>query len=181
MNQFRRHSSYRLIHRMRRWVQTFRLGACGQHVWIDRGVRLLRFPRGIQLADEVALKEGAHLCVCNAEASIVIGARTTIGHYTFIYASERVEIGNDCMIAPFVYIVDSDHETGRGWPMNQQPNRTAPVRIGDDVWIATGARILAGVTIGTGAVIAAGAVVNDDVPPYTIAGGIPARVLGERS
>lgn len=181
VNQFRKNNPYGLIHRARRWWQSLRLGTCGQRVWIDQGVRLLRFPQGIHLGNEVALKEGTHLCSCNKDASITVGARTTIGHYTFIYASGRIDIGEDCMIAPFVYIVDSDHETARDRPMNQQSNRVAPVRIGDDVWIATGAKILAGVTIGQGAVIAAGAVVNDDVPPNAVAGGVPARLIGERT
>lgn len=181
VNQFRQHNPYRLIHRVRRWWQALRLGRCGARVRIERGVRLLRFPRGIHLADEVALKEGANVCACNHGAVVSIGARTTIGHYTFIYASERIEIGADCLIAPFVYIVDSDHEMRRDRPINRQPNVTAPIVIGNDVWIATGARILKGVSIGDGAVIAAGAVVTDPVPPYAIVGGIPARAIGERT
>jgi len=158
-----------------------RIGFCGARVRFEQHVRLLRFPRGISLADEVAVKEGAQLCPCNQQAKISVGERTTIGHYTFIYASERIEIGSDCMIAPFVYIVDSDHAIERSKPMNQQPNITAPIRIGNDVWIATGAKILRGVTVGNGAVIAAGAVVKDDVPSFAIVGGVPARQIGERT
>ena len=90
-------------------------------------------------------------------------------------------IGDDCLIAPFVYIVDSDHGIGRAKKINEQPNETAPVRIGNDVWIGAGAKILKGVTLGEGAVIAAGALVKEDVAPYRIAGGIPARILGERT
>ncbi|MEI2703283.1 MAG: DapH/DapD/GlmU-related protein [Baekduia sp.] len=55
-----------------------------------------------------------------------------------------------------------------------------PVVIGDRVWIALGAKILGGVTIGEGAVVAAGAVVTKDVPAWSIAGGVPATVIGER-
>jgi maltose O-acetyltransferase len=56
----------------------------------------------------------------------------------------------------------------------------APVKIGDYVFIGPRAIILAGVTIGDGAVVAAGAVVTKDVDPYTIVGGVPAKVIGER-
>lgn len=52
--------------------------------------------------------------------------------------------------------------------------------IGHDVWIGSRVTILGGVTIGTGAIIAAGAVVNKDVPPYTIVGGVPAKIIRTR-
>lgn len=52
--------------------------------------------------------------------------------------------------------------------------------IGNDVWIGACARLMEGVTIGDGAIIAAGAVVTKDVPPYAVAGGVPARVLRYR-
>jgi acetyltransferase-like isoleucine patch superfamily enzyme len=55
--------------------------------------------------------------------------------------------------------------------------RTAPVRIGDGVWVGSGATILAGVTVGDGAVIAAASVVTKDVPPGVLVAGNPARVI----
>ncbi|NET30847.1 MAG: hypothetical protein F6K19_02435, partial [Cyanothece sp. SIO1E1] len=64
--------------------------------------------------------------------------------------------------------------------INKQPNQTAAIEIGDDVWIGTGAKILKGVRIGIGAVIAAGALVKDDVEAYAIVGGIPAKKISER-
>lgn len=84
------------------------------------------------------------------------------------------------MIAPFVYIVDSDHGLQREKKMNLQPNSARPISIGNDVWIGAHCVILPGVKIHDGAVIAAGAVVREDVPPYMIVGGVPAKPLGER-
>ena len=82
--------------------------------------------------------------------------------------------------APFVYIVDSDHNIDKGQLINQQPNNTAAVKIGNDVWIGTGAKILKGVTIKDGAVIAAGSLVKSDVNSYEVHGGVPAKKISER-
>lgn len=179
-SQLRRHLRRTLSVRFRVLRARLRLGSVGEDLYLDSGVQLLRYPKNIFLADHVVIKRNAELCACNSSANIRIGPRTTVGHYTFIYASEEIVIGADCLIAPFVYLVDSDHGTRRDLPINRQGNQTAPIRVGNDVWLGTGARILKGVTIGDGAVVAAGALVKEDVPPYTIVGGIPARSLGER-
>jgi acetyltransferase-like isoleucine patch superfamily enzyme len=147
---------------------------------IYRGAALLRYPGNITLGPNAVIKSAVHLCPCRPGARVSIGARTTIGFYTFIYASNRIEIGNDTMVAPFCYIVDSDHGTDAGTRMNLQPNVTRPIRIGSDVWIGAHAVVLPGVTIEDGAVIAAGAVVREDVAAGVIVGGVPARALGAR-
>lgn len=147
---------------------------------IDKDVEFMRYPHNIFLEDNLVIKEGARICSCNEKAVIKVGNNTTIGYHTFIFASNKIEIGDDCMIAPFVYLVDSDHGIEKNERMNRQPNHTAPIKIGNDVWIGTGAKILKGVTIGDGAVVAAGALVKDDVPAYKIVGGIPAKIISER-
>lgn len=149
-------------------------------MYIDRNVRLMRFPKNISIQDEVMLKEGARICACNHEAKISIGKRTTIGYHNFIFASEKIEIGDDCLIAPLVYIVDSNHRILRNTRINQQLNVTAPIKIENDVWIASNVTILKGVIIEEGAVIAANSVVNQNVGRYEIWGGTPAKKIGER-
>jgi len=149
-------------------------------VCLFSNVSLLRFPKGINLGPDVVIKSGAHLCPCRPEARISVGARTTIGFHSFLYASQLIEIGDDCMIAPFVYIVDSDHGTSRENRMNLQAHRTKPIKIGDDVWVGAHAVILAGTSIGNGAVVAAGAVVRGEVAPGSVVGGVPASFLRER-
>jgi acetyltransferase-like isoleucine patch superfamily enzyme len=180
VSQVRKHTKFQLIHKLRLVAQRRRLGAIGARVHIDDDVKLMRYPKNIFLDDNIMIKEGARICSCNEKAIIRIGKNTTVGYHTFIFASNAIEIGDDCMIAPFVYLVDSDHGIEKNSRMNTQPNQTAPIKIGNDVWIGTGAKILKGVTIGDGAIIAAGAVVKDDVPPYKIAGGIPAKIISER-
>lgn len=180
MNQFRKHHRVTLIDRLRVWYTCRCLGKVGPGVFIGRRVGLLRYPDKIRLGRDVVIKHDAELCVCNQSSTITVGERTTIGSYTFVYASAGITIGNDCMIAPFVYLVDSDHGTKKGTLMNQQSNVTAPITIGSDVWIGTRAVITRGVVIGDGAVIAAGAVVRDDVASGQIVAGVPARIIGER-
>ena len=179
-SQLRKHLKFNYLNWIRWYFQRKRLGKLGRNVFIDKNVSLLRFPKNIFVMDQVVLKEGANICSCNKSAKIQIGDRTTIGFYTFIYASKNIKIGKDCLIAPFVYIVDSDHNIEKGKNINQQPNSSAPINIGNDVWIATGAKILKGVRIGNGAVIAAGSVINTDVPENCIYGGIPGKKIGER-
>jgi len=178
--QLRSHLKPGIISKIRCYFQKVRLGSCGNNVYFENNVGILRYPGNITIHDDVILKEGSRICSCNENAHIEIGKRTTIGYHTFIFASDGITIGSDCLIAPFVYIVDSDHGIERSRPINVQPNSTGPVRIGNDVWIGTGSKILKGVSIADGAVIAAGSVVNQDVESSQIVGGTPARTIGMR-
>lgn len=180
MSQLRKHLTFTWRHRWRARRQRSRLGHLGSRVWIDKRVELMRYPGNISIGDEVVLKEGARICACNQSARISIGARTTIGYHNFLFASAGIEIGEDCLIAPFVYIVDSDHGTARNQKINTQPNTAKAVKIGSDVWIASNVTILKGVSIADGAVVAANSVVNRDIGAYEIWGGSPAKKIGER-
>ncbi|CAM8654833.1 WbbJ Acetyltransferase (isoleucine patch superfamily) [Oxalobacteraceae bacterium] len=179
-SQLHKNLKYTWLIWLRAAWQRRRLGALGARVFIEKNVGLMRYPHNIRVADEVVIKEGARICACNEHAQIRIGARTTVGYHTFIFASASITVGDDCLIAPFVYLVDSNHGSRRYERINRQPNTTAPVVIGNDVWIGAKATVLAGVTIGDGAIIASGATVKRDVEPYTIVGGSPAKVIGER-
>ena len=180
MNQLRKYLKFNIFN----WIRLFRnwtiLGSCGNRVFFDSNVKIMRFPKNIFIKNAVVIKEGVRICSCNEFAKIIIGNNTTIGYHTFIFASERIEIGNNCLIAPFVYIVDSNHASSRESLINEQENKTAPIIIGNDVWVGVKATILSGVKIGDGAIIGAGAIVDKNVDPYSIVGGIPARNIGER-
>ena len=178
--QLRKHLKPTFLSRYRYWRQSRRLGYCGPGIYFERDVHLMRYPENISLGANMVIKTGARICACNEKATVSIGENTTFGYHTFLFASEQITIGANCLIAPFVYLVDSDHSIARHQLINRQPNQTAPISIGDDVWIGTGAKILKGVSVGTGAVIAAGALVKDDVEPYAIVGGIPAKKISER-
>lgn len=113
--------------------------------------------------------------------SIIAEHNVHLGPYCILYGHGGITIGANTMLAMGTTVVSSNHGIPpRGVLIRSRPDRRMPVAIGDDVWIGTGATILGGVTIGRGAVIGAGAVVTRDVPEYSIAMGVPARVTGER-
>jgi len=109
-------------------------------------------------------------------SGIKIGEDTIIGDHCFLDGRDRLEIGDHVDIASEVLIYNSEHDISS----EDFHAVTAPVEIGDYVFIGPRAIILPGVKIGKGAVVAAGAVVTKDVAEFKIAGGVPAREIGER-
>ena len=85
-----------------------------------------------------------------------------------------VTLGDGCLVGHNVVFATLDHDK---CPSKRGDMTAAPIVVGKDVWIGAHATILKGVTIGDGAIVAAGAVVTRDVPPNTIAAGVPARVV----
>ncbi len=183
MVQFRKNNKRSIYSKLITYYYKWLIKGSSIGVQFDFQVYLMRFPRNIQLKDFVYIKSGARLCPCNNKAYIYIGKNTTIGYDTKIFASECITIGDNCMIAPNVYIVDSDHGVDRNELMNAQSNVTAEIKIGNDVWIATGAIILKGAIIPDGCIIAANSMVTGkfELEPYSIYGGTPAKKIGERS
>jgi acetyltransferase-like isoleucine patch superfamily enzyme len=106
-----------------------------------------------------------------------IGTRSYINDCSTVTCFEHIQIGSGCSISWHTNILDTNvHELivqGRPRP------RSKPVVIGNEVWIGTGAMVLAGTTIGDRAVVAAGSVVTSDVPSGVVVGGNPARVISE--
>ena len=180
MSQLRKHLKFSFKNNIRAFIQRKRIGMLGKNVWIDKRVEFMRFPKNIFIKENVVIKEGARICTCNKTAKISIGKNTTVGYHTFIFATTEVEIGDDCLIAPFVYIVDSDHNIKKERKINQQSNNSEKITIKNDVWLGSNVTILKGVTIGEGSVIAAGSLVNKDIEPYTINAGTPTKIISER-
>ena len=110
-------------------------------------------------------------------SGIEIGSDTIIGFSSFLDGRESLIIGNHVDIASEVMIYNSEHDIHS--PDFKAVN--SPVEIGDYVFIGPRVIILPGVKVGRGAIIAAGAVVTKDVPEYSIVGGVPAKVIGERT
>ncbi len=110
-----------------------------------------------------------------------VGKRVTVNEFCFIWAGGDLEIGDNVLIGHGVTILTSEHNYDKiNISIKYSGISLKPVKIGSDVWIGARATILAGVTINDGSIIAAGAVVTKDVPPYTIVGGVPAKVIKNR-
>jgi len=115
--------------------------------------------------------------------NITIGERVSIGSRCFLWAGPdkgRIVIGDDVLFGPEVIITAANYRFNDGAPVTKQLMEEGDVIVGADVWIGARAIILPGVTIGDGAIIGAGALVRGDVPPFAIAVGVPARVVGQR-
>jgi acetyltransferase-like isoleucine patch superfamily enzyme len=131
----------------------------GEAVFGDRFTAL-----GEPYAVRIAVEEGGRL---------TIGDHVAMNCSTSLDVWHDVRIGSKVMIAPNVSIIDDNrHEIEPGAPLHN-----GPIIIGDNVWIAGNVTILSGVTIGQGSVIAAHSVVTRDIPPNSLAGGSPARVI----
>lgn len=92
----------------------------------------------------------------------------------------QVKIGDFSMLGEYVSIRDANHGTSPEEIMRFQPHSSASINIGRDVWIGKGSCVLPGVTIGEGSVIGANSVVNRDIPPFTLAAGVPVKILKKR-
>ena len=104
-----------------------------------------------------------------------------VGPYTVMYGHGGIEIGENTLISMHTCIVSSNHTVPpRGATIRFEPDILLPVKIGRDVWLGAGVKILGGVTVGDGCVVGAGAVVTHDLPSYSIALGVPARVVRQR-
>ena len=116
------------------------------------------------------------------DGPVEIGDYTCIGANTLIYgsASGGVKIGAHTQIAALSYIIDTDHGTNAGTLIQNQPNTVAPIEIGNDVWIAAGAKILKGSIISDGAIVGAQSVVKGYVPSNAIVAGVPAKIIKYR-
>jgi acetyltransferase-like isoleucine patch superfamily enzyme len=153
----------------------------GDNVVIERGVRLWVDTEGLS----ITIGDNSYLsshCVLNTfDGWIIIGSNCTVNSYAILYGHGGLKIGNDVRIAPQVMIMPMNHIfADPDVPIRKQGIQTQGITVEDDVWLGAGAVVLDGVTIGKGSVIGAGAVVSKDIPPYSIAVGVPARVVKRR-
>lgn len=130
------------------------------------------------------LKKSLHYCGSNiiiyehvvfaGPGGLDIGDNTSIAPFVHVWCGGRVIIGANCMIGSHVAITSLTHDYTQNVMHNNMIAK--PVVIEDEVWIGTHAIILPGIRVGRGAVIGAGSVVTRDIPPHSVAYGVPATV-----
>ena len=154
-----------------------KFAACGGLLRVHKRVRVLHRNCDIRLGRKVQLYRDVKLsAVGNAgtRAALTVGDGVAIGDRTEIHAGNSVTIGNGTLISWDCCIMDRDYHK-----LDSDTERTAPVVIGEHVWIGCNVLIVKGITVGDGAVIAAGAVVTKDVPAGALVGGNPAKIIKE--
>ena len=165
------------------WAWRFR--SCGRRSTVGR-CRYVRNARAVSIGHHTTLCDDwtlADLCPGGTEchANIKIGSHCTILHEFQCNSSTSVEIGDYVLIAPRVFITDSDHIVSEdGEPTTLcRSFRSAPVVIEHNCWLGVNSVVLKGVRIGHHSIVGANSVVTKDVPPNSIVGGVPAKVIGE--
>lgn len=133
----------------------------------------------IRLANDVILDRGVDIRT-HRYGRIEIGSHTYIGPYTCL-SGDFITIGESCLIASHSSIYANNHVFADPTRLIREQGHTYKgIVIEKDCWLGSGVRIVDGVTIGEGSVIGAGAVVTKNIPPYSVAVGVPAKVISRR-
>jgi acetyltransferase-like isoleucine patch superfamily enzyme len=150
--------------------------------YLDENVYIHACPGGVEIGANTYIMHGAVLHVYNfrdiPQSGIRIGENSLIGEYTVIRGQGGVSIGDRVFTSPMTQLIAVNHVfNDPKMPFSEQGITAQGIVIEDDVWLGANVVVTDGVRVGKGAVVAAGAVVTKDVPPYTVVGGVPARVL----
>lgn len=155
--------------------------------------RIIRFPIDIRGKKYISVAKGFTTGVgCrieaypkNEETTLFFGENFQMNDYVHITAMEKVQIGNNVLLASKIYISDCSHGSYAGDENDSHPDTrpdtrplfSKPVVIEDNVWLGEFVSVLPGVTIGKGTIVGANSVVSKSLPPYVIAVGTPAKPI----
>jgi acetyltransferase-like isoleucine patch superfamily enzyme len=164
---------------------SWRFHSLGARSTIGR-CRLICNPKAVSIGHHTSLSDDWCLAdldpsLGQAKPKICIGSYCSILHDFQCNASLSVEVQDYVLIAPRVFITDSDHIVDEAGERTTLCNsfRSAPVVIEHDCWLGVNSVVLKGVRVGHHSTIGANAVVTRDVPPFSIVAGAPARVIGQ--
>ena len=129
---------------------------------------------GMKISRPCFIDEGFN---CISPGNITIDKNCSFGHNNVFWAFNKIRIGPYVQSAIGVTLVAGGHNTQDYGPLTENQE----IVLEGETWIGANVTILGGVTVGRGTIIAAGAVVTQDIPPYSIAGGVPAKVIKSRN
>lgn len=113
-----------------------------------------------------------------AGTRLLIGEKTTtMGVKITLHEPGTIRIGRDCMFAGDVRMDTSDMHSILDLATGERLNPPADVVVGDHVWLGYGVYLMKGVTVGAGSIVGTGAIVTKDIPPHSLAAGVPAQVI----
>lgn len=158
----------------------------GVAIWPHTIIHCAGEESAVRIGHRTVIDQGVIIKTLNFDrartTAITVGERVLVGPYTCIWGPGDIEIGNDTLISPHCSIVANVHlHTRLDRPIREQGVARRGITIGPDCWLGSGVSVMDGVTIGRGCVIGAGSVVARDIPDYSIAAGVPARVVDRRS
>lgn len=157
------------------------LSRCESGLIMRRGT-FIRNPQYVNIGKNVVIDRYTTLC-CNKigdkQPVLTIGNGVSIGEFSLIGCSNQITIEENVMFAPHVHITDRNHlYEDVTLPINKQAAVSpGPILIRAGSWLGHSVQVMPNVTIGKHCVIAAGAIVTKDIPDYSVAAGIPARVI----
>lgn len=155
----------------------------GNGVWIHKGTHIdatEHHNNHVYLADKVRLERGVNICALD-DTQILIGKGTFLGPYVCMAGPGNIKIGESCLIAAHTGIFANNHNfSDLTQDILEQGVTRQGIVIEDNCWLGYGVAVLDGVTIGKGSVIGAGSVVTKNIPPYSVAVGVPAKVIKSR-
>lgn len=154
---------------------------CGVGLIAKPGVRVNK-PKQVSLGKRVCLDRQSSIFlnqISGKRPIVRIGNNVLIGAYSSIGCSNEVVIEDDVMFAPHVHVTDRNHTyEDISIPISRQPAVSdGPVLIGRETWLGYGVQVMPNVRIGRHCVIAAGSIVTKNIPDYSVAVGIPAKVI----
>jgi len=152
--------------------------------WDNQRMLRNKMVGSLYLAKGATLEVEAFDVYAGSRINVNAGAKLSLGsgymnHECVIDCFDSISIGHHVVISERVVLRDSDNHTIKDLEAisSDESAGTAPIVVGDHVWIGMNVIVLKGVTIGEGAVVAAGSVVNKDVQPHCLVAGVPAKVI----
>lgn len=163
-----------------RWKYIFSGASVGSRLKVIGRCKIRGWCNNVRIGNYVDIHHNVCMIV-GRKGYLQIGDRSSISYNTVLNAGVgRIIIGEKTMIAGNCYIVSNDHDIYATLSVRDCGHIIGDVYIGNNVWIGANVVVTKGVHIGDGAVIGAGSVVTKDIPPMSIAFGIPCRVVSKR-